>query len=263
MVGFTCRRNNPFYFDKEDFPLISSYHWLLDSDHNVFTRIDGKKTTMHKLLLGEGPHVHKNGKNNDNRKHNLRSARGYRNQGQVKSNGYNTIYMPEHPKAFDNGCVYEHVLIAEKMLGRPLTSEEVVHHKDENKTHNQDNNLMVFATDKDHLNYHGGGVLIPQKDGTFKCLPKNGRIRETIIVDGKAKVIRREICPVCKTNYKTITAKTCLACFREETSIHIPEKKTLEALLSKNSLTKIGKMYGVTGNAVRKWCKKYELSYRK
>lgn len=68
--------------------------------------------------------------------------------------GYRLIYMPEHPRAKTNGYVMEHVLIMEKILGRPLTDQEVVHHIDGDKTNNSPDNLMVFANSGEHTKYH-------------------------------------------------------------------------------------------------------------
>ena len=48
--------------------------------------------------------------------------------------------MPEHINSDENGLIYEHQLMAEKKIGRPLKEEEVVHHIDENKTNNSLNN---------------------------------------------------------------------------------------------------------------------------
>ena len=42
------------------------------------------------------------------------------------------------------GMIYEHILIAEQMLGRPLESKEVVFHIDGNKLNNTHENLKVF-----------------------------------------------------------------------------------------------------------------------
>ena len=74
--------------------MISQYYWKLDGKYNVFTKIDGMKLTMHKLIMGDGIYYHKNDIKNDNRKSNLIPARGYRNNGKIKYNGYIAIYMP-------------------------------------------------------------------------------------------------------------------------------------------------------------------------
>lgn len=42
--------------------------------------------------------------------------------------GYVWIYQPNHPRAYFNGHVLEHLLVAEKALGRLITSDHPVHH---------------------------------------------------------------------------------------------------------------------------------------
>lgn len=49
---------------------------------------------------------------------------------------------------------HEHRAVAEKMLGRSLRDGEVVHHMDGNKRNNSPDNLMVFASQKEHAEYH-------------------------------------------------------------------------------------------------------------
>lgn len=50
--------------------------------------------------------------------------------------------------------------------------------------------------------------------------------------------------------------------FKNKNSKIIPKDKLIE-LLSKYSFVEIGKMYNLTDNAVRRWCKKYNLPYRR
>lgn len=49
---------------------------------------------------------------------------------------------------------HEHRAAAERMLGRPLTSEEVVHHVDGNKRNNAPDNLMVLPSQSAHAALH-------------------------------------------------------------------------------------------------------------
>ena len=41
-----------------------------------------------------------------------------------------------------------------------------------------------------------------------------------------------------------------------------PNREELKNLIKNNSMLAIGKMFGVSDNAVRKWCKKYNLPYK-
>lgn len=124
---------------------------------------------MHALIMGDGIYYHENENKSDNRRENIKLARGYKNDGFIKYNGYHAVYMPEHHRAFDNGCVYQHILVAEQKLGRLLLPDEVVHHIDKNKINNTEDNLMVFATDQDHILYHGGAKAIKQENGAYRC----------------------------------------------------------------------------------------------
>jgi hypothetical protein len=47
----------------------------------------------------------------------------------------------------------EHIVVAERKIGRPLTDEEVVHHRNGNKTDNRPENLSVM-TRAEHARFH-------------------------------------------------------------------------------------------------------------
>lgn len=49
---------------------------------------------------------------------------------------------------------HEHRIVAEKMLGRPLQSGEVVHHIDGNKRNNAETNLRIFGSQAEHARFH-------------------------------------------------------------------------------------------------------------
>lgn len=72
----------------------------------------------------------------------------------VDPRGYVLIKRPDHPRADVRGYVYEHILVAEQMLGRPILSTEEVHHRDGNKSNNDPSNLLVTANRADHFQYH-------------------------------------------------------------------------------------------------------------
>lgn len=159
------------------------------------------------------------------------------------SNGYVSVYMPDHPRSMSNGCVYEHIIQAEKKLGRFLREREVVHHMDRNRKNNKTENLIVFKTVKDHTMYHAG-----------ICVVKEGDVY-IAVSDNK-----KYICPICGNTKKEKDSKMCIDCRNKEKSKNVPDKEVLINLLKKGlPYTQIGNMYGVSDNAVRKWCKKYKL----
>ena len=59
------------------------------------------------------------------------------------AHGYIYVHTPYHPRANQHGYVYEHRLVMEKELGRFLKKEELVHHKNQIKTDNRVENLII------------------------------------------------------------------------------------------------------------------------
>jgi len=67
--------------------------------------------------------------------------------------GYKQVYQPNHPRARDNGYVPEHIIKAEKKIGRPIKADEHVHHIDGKKLNNKEKNLEVLSPSK-HAKLH-------------------------------------------------------------------------------------------------------------
>lgn len=70
------------------------------------------------------------------------------------SNGYVLVKRPGHPSADSRGYVYEHRLVAEQTLGRPLTATEIVHHRNGTRADNRPENLEVCNTVAEHRYRH-------------------------------------------------------------------------------------------------------------
>ena len=70
------------------------------------------------------------------------------------SAGYNLVLMPEHPRADQNGYVLEHIVVAERVLNRPIAFPEEIHHKDGNGQNNDPDNLVVCPNRSYHKWLH-------------------------------------------------------------------------------------------------------------
>ena len=158
---------------------------------------------------------------------------------------YKEVVCPNHPKTHSNGCVYEHILVAEQKIGRYLTEEEVVHHIDENKLNNSPDNLMVFATNADHVRFHKTGLCKLEGD-------------HYIGLDNFKK------CPVCGKKVKSNQNKYCsYECYNIDNKKDLPvTREELKDLIRKKSFVQIGIDFKVTDNAIRKWCKRYNLPFK-
>lgn len=159
------------------------------------------------------------------------------------SNGYPSVYWPEYQSARKNGSVHLHIIEAERMLNRQLKKGEVVHHRDENPANYNQNNLMVFRSQADHVRYHHGGRLHKDAEGIYY----------TDLL---------HVCPVCgkSVSSKAVICKTCWAKQHVHTGL---SKEELEKLLAENmSFLQIGRKYGVSDTTIRKWCKRYGLRFQ-
>lgn len=72
----------------------------------------------------------------------------------VNTQGYKLILKPNHPNSNKQGYVREHIIIAEKTIGRYLAKEEITHHINHKKTDNRPSNLYVFSNASGHNKYH-------------------------------------------------------------------------------------------------------------
>jgi hypothetical protein len=71
----------------------------------------------------------------------------------VAKSKYKMIRMPDHPRAWRNGFVPEHIVIAEDMIQRPIAEYECVHHINGDHKDNHPDNLIVLA-EKLHVTLH-------------------------------------------------------------------------------------------------------------
>jgi hypothetical protein len=76
------------------------------------------------------------------------------NQQRRREKGYYSIHVPAHPRASQSGEVYEHVIIAERALGRYLPDGVEIHHVDENPRNNTPGNLVICQSKAYHKLLH-------------------------------------------------------------------------------------------------------------
>lgn len=83
---------------------------------------------------------------------------------------------------------YEHVMKAEKVLGRDLRDQELVHHVDENKLNNENTNLVICPDRGYHslIHYRMRALAECGNAGWFQCKyckewdsPENVRVLKT------------------------------------------------------------------------------------
>ena len=118
-----------------------------------------------------------------------------------------------------------------------------IHHKDGNRLNNTENNLEVLCP-----NCHS---LTP----TFRALnaenftPKSKQTNYCIDC-GKVITHRSKRCSACSSKHKKENAP------KKEKPI---SREELKVLIRNKSFTEIGKKFGVTDSAIRKWCDYYNL----
>lgn len=76
---------------------------------------------------------------------------------QIKADTIYANYLAKRDKNHlrsKSGRVFIHILLAERLLERPLNLKEVVHHKDENKLNNTFRNIYIFNDKSSHSRFH-------------------------------------------------------------------------------------------------------------
>lgn len=72
----------------------------------------------------------------------------------TSSNGYTYIYLEDKNRKSVSKYIGEHVLVAEKAIGKTLPCGSIVHHFDGNKSNNMNSNLVVCENNAYHRLLH-------------------------------------------------------------------------------------------------------------
>ena len=74
--------------------------------------------------------------------------------GRTVVGGYVRVAAKGHPRAYGGRYALEHILVAERALGKPLPAEAVVHHVNHNPLDNRPENLVVCQDQSYHRLLH-------------------------------------------------------------------------------------------------------------
>ncbi|MCK9279307.1 MAG: HNH endonuclease [Melioribacteraceae bacterium] len=92
------------------------------------------------------------------------------------------------------------------------------------------------------------------------------RIKRVMIkkdIEFNKKEKKTATCPSCgnKKDYSSAECRKCASIKRglAERKVERPSKEGLEKMIAELPMTKIGKMFGVSDNTIRKWCKNYGI----
>jgi len=104
-----------------------------------------------------------------------------------------------------DGYILEHILVMEQYLGRFLTPQEVVHHKNHITNDNRIENLELFASHADHLSMH----MKKDMSGRFcsNCGSKDTRLRKGKYFDWYSDGKGGHRCHRCAAKFRGKTKK--------------------------------------------------------
>lgn len=118
-----------------------------------------------------------------------------------------------------------------------------LHHKNNNHFDNHFENLMILCPNCHSIQEGNSGANV----GKYNTLNDKKEIATFCCDCGKA------------ISSRAIRCKSCAAIERQKGSTNKPNRETLKLLIRTTSFLEIGRQFGVSDNAVRKWCDGYKL----
>jgi hypothetical protein len=202
-----------------------------------------------------------------------------------KTLGYEYINDPNHPLSNKSGKVYVHRIVASNKLGRWILPEEVVHHVDGVKRHNDPENLVILSA-SEHAKLEidkrvirrelifcavcGEHLERPSKTGLCRdCWLHNNpefkgrkkrRYNKNYYTQEKGRS-NGEICLVCgKLICNNTKNKLCSSCLPKSKRKFEISKEDLEKLIWEMPTVKIASLLGVSDKSIEKRCKLFGIN---
>lgn len=153
----------------------------------------------------------------------------FSNKFPIKSNELKLRILREGIKPFKCECCSLAEWNGEKI---PLE----LHHKDENHYNNNLENLEILCPNCHALSHKTDKKIRAKKEIYFcSC--------------GREKYKNSKLCKLCNDTLPKLSQRR----------IQRPTKEELEILIKENSFSALGRKFGVSDNAIRKWCKTYRI----
>ena len=146
----------------------------------------------------------------------------------------------------------------ERWYGQPIPLE--LHHINGNHNDNRLENLQLLCP-----NCHAQTDNYRGRNGKRYDLKEVIPIQPRVITNTKIEIIKKEkpkrYCLTCGQELKTSQTKYCSQeCATKSYTKRIDKEELINALEENNhNLTQVGKLYNVSANAIKKWCKHYNI----
>lgn len=146
----------------------------------------------------------------------------------------------------------------DRWYGQPIPLE--LHHINGNHNDNRLENLQLLCP-----NCHAQTDNYRGRNGKRYDLKEVIPIQPRVITNTKIEIIKEEkpkrYCAICGKELSNSQTKYCSQeCATKSYRKRVEKEEMINALEANDyNLTKVGKIYNVTANAIKKWCKHYEI----
>ena len=162
--------------------------------------------------------------------------------------GYNSTFGGDGSSGFPVAILHEQLLeIYDLLANSNLTQRQIA---------------LKYGVGEDMISHINNGHN--RKLPGYEYPIRNNFPKTTITVDGKeVQVNPNQVCPICG-GIKDYTAKMCWTCYsKQERTVERPLPEQLAKEILELGFSAVGRKYGVSDNAIRKWCKAYNMPVKK